>query len=519
MLTKTHLSLFNRLARHDSQNPFLLVTRTAGRLEASEFQQAIVSCASFKPDIQWDKAITDCDSAIAQDRHDYRAYCCRGQCRFEKEEWPQALADFKRVLRIRPAESRAAYQRYAATALFYIGQILLLQRHHQQAIDYLSKAITSDPKNVSAYFCRGLAFAALHDSERARADYVKAESLNPDVFKRLTEQWKATSAASQNENGHAKLHLMVSRFLGCVSVEQAFDIARRTAQVICPRTSGAIYCFAEQAHLLTKRSAWGELAQKAEFEPQQCVGWIRMHPHCVEPSGTDSPCDHWDGPPCDGHVCLPLAARGVFLGVAHIQGPANALPVELAILWARDLAMAISNLRAAEAWRERAETDELTGLNRMNESRVIQRFELEQARRPGEPVGVVMLDLDFFKQVNTEFDELGGNAYLKEVGKFLRMNVRKEDIPCRFGGEEFTVILPGATLQATIERAEQLRQRIKEVRVPYKGRPIGPLTMSIGAAAFPENGVAAGDILDAAVRGMRAAKEQGRDRVVAASPG
>jgi diguanylate cyclase (GGDEF)-like protein len=125
-----------------------------------------------------------------------------------------------------------------------------------------------------------------------------------------------------------------------------------------------------------------------------------------------------------------------------------------------------------------------------------------------------MLDVDFFKKINDNYGHEEGDRLLHELGVLLQSNIRQEDIPCRYGGEEFLIILPDAPLEAAVRRAEFLRQKVKAtLRVQQQA-----VTVSVGVAVYPEHGLLAEGIVAAADEALYAAKHQGRDRVVVWKP-
>jgi diguanylate cyclase (GGDEF)-like protein len=140
--------------------------------------------------------------------------------------------------------------------------------------------------------------------------------------------------------------------------------------------------------------------------------------------------------------------------------------------------------------------------------------ELPRAERRGNAVGVVMIDLDHFNPFNNTFGHQAGDALLQAFGELLRGRVRAEDIACRYGGEEFTLILPEAPLEIAVARADTLRQEIKELRVSQRGQSLGVVTASMGVAAFPMHGRTAEAVMRAADDALYRAKADGRDRVV-----
>ena len=115
-------------------------------------------------------------------------------------------------------------------------------------------------------------------------------------------------------------------------------------------------------------------------------------------------------------------------------------------------------------------------------------------------------------------DAFGGDGLLREIGQVLQLNVRSSDVACRYGGEEFVVILPGADPETARARAERLRELVEQVGVAQAGRLFGPMTMSVGLAAYPDHGLSGRALLEAADRALYDAKQQGRNRVITATP-
>lgn len=157
--------------------------------------------------------------------------------------------------------------------------------------------------------------------------------------------------------------------------------------------------------------------------------------------------------------------------------------------------------------------DALTGLrNRRCMEENLPRL-LARAQRENTPVGVIMLDIDHFKLFNDTFGHEGGDAVLRAISDFLTSRVRVEDIVCRFGGEEFIVILPGTDLEKALWRAEQFRVEAASLKVKSGGQPLGSITLSLGVAVFPDHGAGRDEILQAADTALYQSKQAGRDCV------
>ncbi|MGZ5047084.1 MAG: sensor domain-containing diguanylate cyclase [Usitatibacter sp.] len=160
--------------------------------------------------------------------------------------------------------------------------------------------------------------------------------------------------------------------------------------------------------------------------------------------------------------------------------------------------------------------DPLTGLYNRRYLEETMGRELPRARRLGESVGVIVIDIDHFKRLNDTYGHDAGDYVLERVSELLRAATRNSDIACRFGGEEFALILPGATLLVARSRAEAIRASFESLEVEFEGKPIGPLTVSAGVASMPPHGQDWTYTLQQADRALYTAKQAGRNKVVAA---
>jgi diguanylate cyclase (GGDEF)-like protein len=136
--------------------------------------------------------------------------------------------------------------------------------------------------------------------------------------------------------------------------------------------------------------------------------------------------------------------------------------------------------------------------------------------RAGRPLSILMLDIDFFKQFNDTFGHDAGDAVLREVGAVTRSVFRGEDVACRYGGEEFALVLADTTAEGALQRANALRDRVREISMTFRRQALGPLSISVGIATLPEHGVDGASLIHAADLALYRAKREGRDRVVIA---
>jgi diguanylate cyclase (GGDEF)-like protein len=190
----------------------------------------------------------------------------------------------------------------------------------------------------------------------------------------------------------------------------------------------------------------------------------------------------------------------------------------LATTVAGQVALAIASLRLRETLRDQSIRDSLTGLfNRRFMQESLDR-ELQRARRKKRPLAVVFLDLDHFKQFNDSFGHDAGDTVLRTIAELFRQHFRGDDVICRYGGEEFAIILPESTAKDAAKRANLLRLHARKLRIRHQDQTLDPVTLSMGVAAFPEHGSTPEELLQAADHCLYQSKSEGRDRLTVATP-
>ncbi len=168
-----------------------------------------------------------------------------------------------------------------------------------------------------------------------------------------------------------------------------------------------------------------------------------------------------------------------------------------------------------EQLRERAIRDHLTDLFNRRYLEETLTHELAKAERKGYPVSLIMVDIDHFKSINDSYGHSAGDQALQALAAFIQSRIRRSDIACRFGGDEFVIVLPEAPLRMACDRAEALRRDVQDgLKVNSCG--IAHLAVSMGVAAYPEHGTSGEELLRAVDLALYEAKSRGRNRVVAA---
>ncbi|MBT4304531.1 MAG: diguanylate cyclase [Chloroflexi bacterium] len=271
--------------------------------------------------------------------------------------------------------------------------------------------------------------------------------------------------------------------------------------------------------------SWGNLdieLNQLKFDPEQCWALRRGRPHRTEGLCTGTLCKIL--PKSHGFICVPLVAHGEMMGVLHLRTEVaednspeyEILNEPLAITTAENISLALANLKLSETLRHQSIRDPLTDLyNRRFMEETLSR-EIQRAARSKMPLGVIMLDIDHFKNFNDMFGHDAGDAVLRELGVFLKSHTRGSDIACRYGGEEFILILPETQLEVVHERAETIRSQVKNISIHHRGQSLKSISLSLGVGVFPEHETNTDSLIRCVDQALYQAKKTGRDKVVVA---
>ncbi|MEO7726469.1 MAG: GGDEF domain-containing protein [Burkholderiales bacterium] len=336
---------------------------------------------------------------------------------------------------------------------------------------------------------------------------------------------QATELSKRNQE--IVLFSKMNDFLQTSTTEaEAYSIISDVVTQLFPDDSGAVFVLSTSRNMLEAAAVWGPLPPaNVIFPPNECWAHRRGQAHLVV--GHERRCAHVAD---DGHmyVCLPLLAQGETLGILHILDSAvksdkpdeerMAEKCRLAKILADNIGLGIANLKLRESMRNLSIRDPLTELfnRRYMEEALAQ--ELHRTKRNEVQLAVIMIDIDHFKQFNDTFGHDGGDAVLRTLGNFLKKHVRGSDIACRYGGEEFILILSPSTTEGARQRAEKIREGAGLLKVTNASRDLGTITLSLGVAMFPDHAADAATLIKAADIALYQAKRDGRNRVVMAVP-
>jgi diguanylate cyclase (GGDEF)-like protein/PAS domain S-box-containing protein len=315
------------------------------------------------------------------------------------------------------------------------------------------------------------------------------------------------------------------------TVKEACSVVAESIRKLFPEApSGTLYLFRSSRNLVEAALRWGTTgcASEPTFTPDACWSLRRGQPHWSEHPGTGVSCQHLANSSTTKCLCVPMVAQGNTIGVLHFEfgGSADLLDpgresfrdssLRLAVSVASQIALSLASLQLRDTLREQSIRDPLTRLfNRRFLEESLER-ELQVANRKKQAVAVLFLDLDHFKRFNDTFGHDAGDMVLQALADLFRAFFRATDMCCRYGGEEFAIILPESSAQDAAIRADALRSEVKNLRLQYKKQTLGPLTLSAGIAAFPEHGSTAEELLKIADQCLYESKSRGRDVVTVA---
>jgi diguanylate cyclase (GGDEF)-like protein/PAS domain S-box-containing protein len=365
------------------------------------------------------------------------------------------------------------------------------------------------------------------------------------MYKDISDQVHARKVADENAESQARmvselqlrtgqfvlLHEMGDLLQCCATSQEAYAVAGMCCKKLFPEaTAGTIYVFKSSRSALDAVANWGQTsASESSFSPDACWGLRRGRLNWSEvPEGTVK-CPHLKEPDAGSYLCVPMLAQNDMIGMLHLQydlcAKATSAPgfeslqqsqQRLAATVAGQIAMLLASLRLRDSLRDQSIRDPLTGLfNRRFMQESLDR-ELHRARRKNRSLAVLFLDVDHFKRFNDTYGHEAGDFVLRSFADLFRRHFRNDDVICRYGGEEFAVILPESSSSDAAKRAATLRAAVKKIGLRYRGQPLDQVTFSIGIAAFPEHGQTGEELLRAADQCLYQSKAEGRDRVTVA---
>lgn len=324
----------------------------------------------------------------------------------------------------------------------------------------------------------------------------------------IQERITALQRARERKN---MLGEMSSLLQHAITEEESLGIVCSFAQKLLRDSEGAIYIVPSSRTGFELVRSWGEAFCSGELLLNDCWAFRRSQPH-HSVHGCPPICNHLEESPDKQYLCAPMSAHGQFFGLMSVSlvSSMDLKDVQEVHALVRSIAdqlgLALSNIHLRDRLHSLSIRDPLTTLfNRRYMEEMVER-EIPRARRRKTQLSVLMLDVDHFKRYNDMYGHQAADLALQKLSTLLQENTRKEDIVCRYGGEELVVILPECDLKAAGAQAESLRKKIQE-------QSDKKVTVSIGVSAYPIHGESWSEVLRAADRALYLSKSGGRNRV------
>lgn len=305
----------------------------------------------------------------------------------------------------------------------------------------------------------------------------------------------------------------------CVEVQQVYSTAGISFSRLLPGTSGCLYMINNSRNHVEVVSSWGEASHEDFSPPESCCSLRSGQARWRQPGVSEIHCTHFGGIIPDRYHCLPIVAYGNTIGLLYIQCQSDELiqRVNEHLDAVRQLtqitALAIATLNLRTKLENQSIRDSLTGLFNRHFMQISLEREMARAHRRKQIMAVMMLDVDHFKAFNDTHGHAAGDEVLKAFAQVLQSNIRAEDIACRYGGEEFTIILPDSTVKGACDRADSIVSAIAELRVRFGQETFDGFGISIGVAFYPGDGDTYDQLLQHADAALYEAKRNGRSQV------
>ena len=391
---------------------------------------------------------------------------------------------------------------------------LLIQRQGKISEQALLTRVLTIGAIVSSIFLLGAALLLILREQRQRMESMyEARAANQDLVRSLEESQRLSQTLRQ-------LTELSEMLQSCRNMEEAVTGLSLALPRLLPTSSGTVHLINNSANAIESVAHWGAgiPGETGIFGPDDCWALRRGHAYPPADSATAVVCRHlqpWKiENPQQSRLCVPIVAQGEILGVitAIADRPFISADRNDLVAACETVSMAMANLRLQETLRTQSLRDPLTGLfNRRYLEASLER-EVQRAQRQQHPLSVLMLDLDNFKRFNDRFGHDAGDALLAHFGALLQSLVRGEDVACRYGGEEFTVLMHETDSAQALIRAEQICAATRAMDVQHRRQQLGTISVSIGIATLPIHGHTPEDLLRKADLALYAAKRGGRDQ-------
>ena len=367
-------------------------------------------------------------------------------------------------------------------------------------------------------------FTDVSQARRAAADLAEAKRRAEKAEVQALDALQETRARQQEEKLLAELDEWLQ---SCKSLEELFEIVVIFISKLLPGSTGELYLYSNSRDVLDGACNWGADELHDHIAPDSCWALRRGRYYRYDDQEISFPCRHVKDQPqgkdLRDYLCIPIVAHGDTVGLLHIRfnttddKQAMQEAQDFAVQCGEHISLAIANVKLRDELHDQSTRDPLTGLYNRRYFLEALRTELTMAQRKNGRFGILSFDADKFKAFNDNHGHDAGDMVLRAIAERMYDQFSAGQVPCRFGGEEFTVLLPGATLEEAQKAGETLRAAIEDVQVRYGSGILPRVTISVGVSAFPDHGALPQDLLSAADDALYRSKDNGRNCVTTAS--
>lgn len=383
---------------------------------------------------------------------------------------------------------------------------------------------------------------SLHELNRSLEQQVTERTARAESLARR-EQARVRLLTFENEKTRV-LNDIIGELQDCLTVSQTFQVLARMLPDLCSPLKGTLYQRVEDGAAYQLLSRWGHAGEPPSLErietpngPPMSIDLsarYRADPSRVPADGVSADRVPADRAPADtrsnfgGALCFWISVQSATEGSLPIALLFVEVPNELMaddsqfgaakLLQAlsqgiQKIGITISGISLREELQRYSYEDGLTGLKNRRYFDQLFEHETAVAQRSDKPLSLLMMDIDHFKQFNDSYGHEAGDTAIKSVASLLARHFRESDVVCRFGGEEFVVIMAGTTLNAALDKAKELVEAVRSNALVHRGQELNGITMSVGVSNWPECAETPDSLLGQADRALYRAKELGRDRV------
>ncbi len=323
------------------------------------------------------------------------------------------------------------------------------------------------------------------------------------------------------------LNELSNNLQACSTIEETYEPIKLYCQQALKITRGILYIAGNNSSQLESVIDWGYSLGHDKFyvNIEDCRALRQKKAYRVIDPDVDLRCKHMQSTDSllPAYICIPIQSSFQTLGLLHIEAPKDQADFltwstsSLMQLMADQLALSFVSLQLRENLRQLSVHDPLTGLYNRRYLEESIKQEISNAKRIDSSFGILLMDIDYFKKINDSFGHGTGDLVLKKLSQLFLEYVRKSDIACRWGGEEFLLYFKDMQLDAIYKKANNLRLAVENLQIDCYEYKIKKMTISIGIARYPQNGLTLDSLVASADKALYEAKNTGKNKVVIAN--